>query len=143
MVNRNFYNLTRFLLAQESSYECALCEIRNGEKRSHWMWYIFPQLKGLGKSPLALEYGISGIDEAKEYLNHKILGPRLITISEAVLSIKNRSVYEIFGSPDDMKLRSSATLFANVSPDNSEFHQIIDKYFNGQQDPKTMELLKR
>ena len=141
--NKDPFNIARFLSTQEDSYECALCEVRNGEKRSHWMWYIFPQLNGLGRSPLAQEYGITGIKEAKEYLNHKILGSRLITISEAVLSINNRSANDIFGSPDEMKLRSCATLFAHVSYNNSVFHKILNKYFNGEEDPKTLELLKR
>ena len=137
------YNLTRFLKAQGSVYEHALAEIRAGRKRSHWMWYVFPQIEGLGHSPTSVHYAIRGIEEAAAYLAHPILGPRLIESGEAVLQLEGRSALEIFGSPDDMKLRSSATLFAAVSPEGSVFHQIIDKYFGGEQDVRTIELMSR
>jgi len=110
------YDLERFLKAQESSYERALAEIRNGEKVSHWMWYIFPQLEGLGSSPTARRYSIKSLEEARAYLGHPVLGPRLKGCAEAVLAVAGRSAWAIFGSPDDFKLRSSATLFSLVSP---------------------------
>lgn len=135
------HDLRRFVAAQEDVHEEALTEIRAGRKRSHWMWYVFPQFKGLGSSPTSIHYAIGSVAEARAYLAHPILGPRLIECAEAVLEIEHRSALEIFGSPDDMKLRSSATLFAAVSPDDSVFHQIIDKYFDGKQDARTMELM--
>jgi uncharacterized protein (DUF1810 family) len=135
------YNLERFVQAQQGSYEQALSEIRNGRKRSHWMWYIFPQFSGLGFSRISRYYAISSVDEATAYLNHPLLGPRLIECAEAVLAIKGRSVHEIFGSPDDLKLRSCATLFASVSEPASVFHQLLETYFDGVPDSKTLELL--
>jgi len=107
------------------------------------MWYVFPQVAGLGNSPTSVRYAIVNRDEAAAFLAHPILGPRLLQCAEAVLQIDGRSALEIFGSPDDLKLRSSATLFAAVSPDASVFHRIIDKYFDGQRDPRTVELLTR
>lgn len=137
------YNLARFLKAQGPVYEQALAEIRAGRKRSHWMWYVFPQFAGLGHSPTSVHYAISSLSEAEAYLAHPILGPRLIECSEAVLRIDGRSALEIFGSPDDMKLRSSATLFAAGSSEGSPFHRIIDKYFAGDRDMRTIELISR
>src|SRR5262245_29355689 len=125
---RDPYGLTRFVGAQEGVHEQALVEIRAGRKRSHWMWYVFPQFTGLGSSATALHYAIGSAAEARAYLAHPILGSRLMECAEAVLQITDRSALDIFGSPDDMKLRSSATLFGSVSPDGSVFHQIIDKY---------------
>src|SRR5689334_5126168 len=113
------YDLARFLHAQEHDYQQALAEIRSGRKRSHWMWYIFPQFDGLGFSATSKHYAIKSIAEADAYLRHPILGPRLVESLEAVLNVEGRSAIEIFGSPDDMKLRSSATLFASVSPAGS------------------------
>lgn len=136
-------NLDRFVEAQAGIYDQALAEIRAGRKRSHWMWYVFPQVAGLGNSPTSVRYAIVNRDEAAAFLAHPILGPRLLQCAEAVLQIDGRSALEIFGSPDDLKLRSSATLFAAVSPDASVFHRIIDKYFDGQRDPRTVELLTR
>ena len=139
------FDLARFIAAQEGSFDTALTEIRNGQKVSHWMWYIFPQLRGLGFSPTAQHYGITGAAEAKAYLAHEVLGRRLITVCEAALSIEGagegRSATAIFGTPDDLKLRSCATLFAYVSQAGSVFHQIIDKYFDGEMDPRTLTLL--
>lgn len=137
------HNLARFLKAQGPVYEQALAEIRAGRKRSHWMWYVFPQVAGLGHSATSVHYAIGSTDEAAAYLAHPILGPRLIECAEAVLQVNGRSAAEIFGSPDDMKLRSSATLFAAVSPEGSAFHRIIDKYFEGNQDARTLELVSR
>ena len=137
------YRLDRFIEAQEGDYENALAEIRAGRKRSHWMWYVFPQFTGLGSSPTSIEYAIKSREEAKQYLAHPVLGRRLVECAEAVLRIDNRSAHEIFGSPDDMKLRSSATLFASVSPEGSVFHRLIDKYFEGKPDVRTIELMNR
>lgn len=137
------FNLARFVLAQHNSFEQALLEVRNGRKASHWMWYIFPQLRGLGLSSMSQHYGITGLDEASAYLAHDVLGPRLMTICEATLAIEGKSATEIFGKPDDLKLRSSATLFAQVSDSNSVFHKILDNYFDGKVDQSTMQLLNR
>ena len=137
------YNLTRFVQAQGRDYEQALAEIRAGEKRSHWMWYIFPQFKGLGSSPTSMHYAISSAGEAAAYLAHPLLGPRLLECAESALQVADRSAFAIFGSPDDMKLRSSATLFASVSSEGSVFHRIIEKYFDGEKDVRTVELMTR
>jgi len=141
MVAGDPYNLHRFVQAQETDYDQALSEIRDGQKRTHWMWYIFPQLEGLGSSWTSVHYSISGIAEADAYLAHPVLGPRLVTCAEAVLRHERLTAHQIFGYPDDMKFRSSATLFANVSPAGSVFHQIIDRFFQGQADEKTLRLL--
>ena len=136
------YDLNRFLDAQEHDYARALGEIRGGRKRSHWMWYIFPQFEGLGFSSTSRRYSIKSMAEAEAYLKHPVLGPRLFECAEAALQIEGCSALEIFGSPDDMKLRSCATLFACVAPSGSVFHRLIDKYFDGQPDSKTLDLLK-
>jgi uncharacterized protein (DUF1810 family) len=135
------FDLERFVAAQEDHYADALDEIRRGRKRSHWMWYVFPQLTGLGRSSTAQFYGIDSLDEARAYLAHPLLGPRLLEIAGAVVASPVRSANALFGSPDDLKLRSSATLFAQVSAPGSVFEQILDKYFEGRPDPKTLELL--
>jgi uncharacterized protein (DUF1810 family) len=135
------YNLNRFVEAQARDYDRALSEIRTGRKRSHWMWYIFPQIAGLGSSSTAKHYAIASIDEARAYLNDPILGPRLIECTEAILSIDGKSAAEIFGSPDDLKLRSCATLFAYVSQPGSPFEQIIDKFYDDERDEKTIRLI--
>lgn len=135
------YDLNRFLRAQEGDYERALAEVRGGRKRSHWMWYVFPQFEGLGWSPTSQRYSIKSLAEARAYLSHPVLGPRLIEVMEAALSVEGRSAHEIFGSPDDLKLRSCATLFATVLPAGSVFHRLLDKYFQGEPDPKTLRLL--
>ena len=135
------HQLIRFLEAQASDYEVALSEIKDGVKRSHWMWYIFPQLAGLGFSATSVRYAIKGVDEARAYLDHPVLGPRLVACAEAALGVEGRTAIEIFGSPDDMKLKSSATLFAHVSPEGSVFHRLIDKYYQGERDSKTLGLL--
>jgi uncharacterized protein (DUF1810 family) len=136
------YNLNRFLEAQESTYQTALAEIRNGRKRSHWMWFIFPQVAGLGFSETSQFYAIKTIAEANAYLNHPVLGKRLVEISEALLTIDGKTANQIFGSPDDMKLKSSMTLFAAVSDENSVFRKVLKKYFNSQEDAKTLQLIK-
>jgi len=137
------WNLARFVEAQQGDYEQALAEIRAGRKRSHWMWYVFPQFNGLGSSPTSVHYAIKSRAEAEAYLAHPVLGRRLLECAEAILQIQDRSAHEIFGSPDDMKLRSSATLFAAVSPPGSVFHRIIEKYFDDRPDPSTIELMNR
>jgi uncharacterized protein (DUF1810 family) len=135
------YDLNRFLRAQERDYARALSEIRAGRKVSHWMWYIFPQYQGLGYSSTSQHYAIKSRDEARAYLDHPVLGPRLIECVRAVLDVKGRTAHEIFGSPDDLKLRSCATLFASVEPAGSVFEQLLDRYFQGRKDPRTLELL--
>jgi uncharacterized protein (DUF1810 family) len=136
------YDLDRFVRAQETDYDQALSEIRSGRKHSHWMWYVFPQLKGLGSSWNSVRYSISCIGEAEAYLAHPLLGPRLVKCAEAVLQHEGLMASAIFGYPDDLKLRSSATLFASVSPAGSTFHRIIDTFFQGQPDDRTLRLLQ-
>jgi uncharacterized protein (DUF1810 family) len=137
------HDLNRFVQAQEGVYERALAEIKGGRKRSHWMWYIFPQFDGLGFSPTARLYAIKSLAEAEAYLRHPVLGPRLKECAEAALGVQGRTAHEIFGSPDDMKLRSCATLFARVSPPGSAFARLLDKYYQGEPDGKTLALLQR
>jgi len=134
--------MSRFLKAQKDNYDQVLSEIKGGRKRSHWMWYIFPQLDGLGFSWTSKQYSIKSIEEARAYLRHPILGSRLLECSVAVIDVVGRSVAEIFGSPDDLKLRSCATLFAPLSPSGSVFHRILEKYYHGVQDDKTLHLLE-
>jgi uncharacterized protein (DUF1810 family) len=135
------HDLNRFVEAQRSTYESALAELRGGRKRSHWMWYVFPQLAGLGRSATARRYAIRNADEAKAYLAHPLLGPRLVECATAVLETDERSAYEIFGSPDDVKLRSCATLFARASPPGSVFAALLEKYFDAREDEETVRLL--
>ncbi|NLX49081.1 MAG: DUF1810 domain-containing protein [Methanospirillum sp.] len=135
------YDLERFVQAQRPVYQQALSELRAGRKRSHWMWYIFPQLAGLGRSPTSREFSIRTLAEAEAYLRHPVLGPRLVECAEAVLAVEGRPALEIFGSPDDRKLRSCATLFALVSPPGSVFHRLLDRYFQGEPDARTPALL--
>ncbi len=135
------YDLNRFILAQEKDYAPALAEIRSGRKRTHWMWYIFPQIDGLGFSQTARRYAIRGLDEARAYLEHPVLGPRLRECAEAVLAVQGRSAREIFGAPDDLKLRSCGTLFAEVSAEGSVFRRVLEEYFGGDADGRTLALL--
>lgn len=135
------YNLLRFSKAQEDSYQVALKELQEGRKRSHWMWYIFPQLKHLGHSYNAKFYGISGIEEAAAYLQHPVLGQRLREVSETIINLPDNDAEAIFGGIDAIKLRSSMTLFDIESPDDV-FSRVLDKYFNGQRDNKTITLIK-
>jgi uncharacterized protein (DUF1810 family) len=137
-------NLSRFLTAQEPTYQKALAEIKSGRKQSHWMWYIFPQMAGLGFSDTAKFYGIKSREEAIEYLDHPILGSRLREISHELLKIPHSDAYSVFGSPDDMKLKSCATLFSLIErSDENVFKKILDKFFGGQLDQKTEELVAR
>jgi uncharacterized protein (DUF1810 family) len=135
------FELARFVEAQRRDYERALKEIKNGDKRTHWMWYIFPQLDGLGSSPTARLYALKSIQEARAYLAHPILGPRLRECAEAALAVEGRTACDVFGHPDDWKLKSCATLFADLSGPGSVFHLVLDKYFQGRQDDKTLQLL--
>ncbi len=135
------HDLARFLTAQAPVFEQALSEIKQGDKRSHWMWYIFPQIEGLGSSSTAQYYAIKSLDEARAYLAHPVLGPRLLECAEAALQVKGRSALEVFGSPDDLKLKSCATLFALVSPPDSPFDRLLAKYFSGLRDQKTLQIL--
>jgi uncharacterized protein (DUF1810 family) len=134
-------DLARFVAAQRDSYEQALAEIASGRKRSHWMWYVFPQIAGLGSSATSRKYSIASLEEAEAYLRHEVLGPRLVACAEAALAVEGPSAREIFGSPDDLKLRSSATLFAQVSPTGSVFHRLLDRYFGGAADEATQRLV--
>jgi uncharacterized protein (DUF1810 family) len=135
------YNLQRFAKAQEGIFDQACKELRGGQKRSHWMWFIFPQLAGLGHSSTAIKYGISSRRETEAYLNHPLLGPRLRECSQLVTLIQGRSIEQIFGNPDDLKFRSSMTLFAIATSDNQIFKEALQKYFAGELDQLTIERL--
>ena len=135
------YDLDRFVRAQEPDYARALPELRAGQKQSHWMWFIFPQIEGLGGSPMSRRYSIKSAAEARAYLEHPLLGPRLRECFAAVQNIEGRSALEILGSPDDLKLRSSATLFAAVS-DEAVFEDVLQKYFDGKHDEETLSRLR-
>jgi len=135
--------LQRFLKPQQDDFELALSEIKAGRKKSHWMWYIFPQLKGLGFSDTSLFYGIRDLNEAREYLKHPVLGSRLKQISSELLLIEENNAHRIFGSPDDLKLKSCMTLFSFVDTSEEKiFEKVLKKYFNGESDSKTVRLLK-
>ncbi len=133
-------DLSRFLKAQEQDYGQALREIRSGRKRSHWMWYIFPQIQGLGFSPTAQYYAIRDLQEARDYLAHPVLGTRLKEISSALLDLNGLSASEIFGYPDDLKLRSSMTLFRMADLNEPVFLEVLEKYYDGKPDARTVEL---
>lgn len=133
-------DLSRFLKAQEQDYGQALREIRSGRKRSHWMWYIFPQIQGLGFSPTAQYYAIRDLQEARDYLAHPVLGARLKEISSALLDLNGLSASEIFGYPDDLKLRSSMTLFRMADLNEPVFLEVLEKYYDGKPDARTVEL---
>lgn len=134
-------DLQRFLDAQESDYQTALSEIKNGRKRSHWMWYVFPQIAGLGFSSTSKFYAIKDKAEAKEFLAHPTLGKRLIEISEALLETESKTANQIFGSPDDVKLKSSMTLFGALENADPVFQRVLDEYFDGAKDRRTLELM--
>jgi uncharacterized protein (DUF1810 family) len=134
--------LERFRKAQKNSYDTALREIKNGQKRSHWMWYIFPQIAGLGYSQTAQYYAIADLDEAKEFLKDDILGKNLIEISEALLEVESNDATHVMGWPDDLKLRSSMTLFALADPECDVFRKVLDKFYDGEMDERTIELLR-
>ena len=136
-------DLKRFKDAQAYSYNAALQEIRKGRKRSHWMWYIFPQIQGLGQSAISRRYAIADLQEAKEYLQDEVLGSRLEEISRAALELETNDPLEVFGYPDNLKLRSSMTLFEAADPDNELFGKVLDKYFNGDRDTLTLNILAK
>ena len=135
------FHLDRFVRAQEPVYQTALTELRAGAKASHWMWYVFPQIVGLGFSPISQHFAITGLDEARAYLAHPLLGARLVECLEVVNAVDGRSAHEIFGTPDDLKLRSSLTLFAQAASDSPVFAEALAKYFAGEPDPLTLERL--
>jgi uncharacterized protein (DUF1810 family) len=134
-------SLDRFVEAQAGTYDTALAELSAGRKRTHWMWFVLPQLAGLGSSPAARRYAIAGLGEAREYLAHPVLGPRLAEAARALLGVEGRSAGQILGHPDDLKLRSSMTLFAEAADDPGLFRAVLDKYYDGL-DPRTLELLR-
>lgn len=131
------HNLERFINPSDKFYDAALLEIKSGKKQSHWIWYVFPQLKGLGTSSTSEYYGIKDLEEAIEYINHPILGKRLIEITEALLNVKNKTAFEIFGTPDYMKVKSCMTLFKYAKTEISIFNDVIDKYYMGFEDKLT------
>ncbi|GAB3295977.1 DUF1810 domain-containing protein [Hymenobacter humi] len=139
---RNDTSLQRFLDAQEADYPVALSEIQRGRKQSHWMWYIFPQLQGLGFSSTSHYYGLQGSQEAQDYAQHPVLGPRLVRISEALLALGGSDATRIMGSPDDVKLKSCMTLFAALPNAHPVFQQVLDKFFQGRPDEHTLRLLE-
>ena len=140
--NHDRYALQRFVDAQDRVYDTVLAELRNGAKRSHWIWFVFPQLRGLGRSATAQHYGISSLEEARAYLAHPVLGPRLRDCTRLVAATDGRSVDEIFGWPDNLKVRSSMTLFSHATDDNAEFRAVLDKFYAGEDDPATIERLR-
>ena len=134
------YDLNRFVEAQRDEYDDVFSEIASGRKQTHWMWYIFPQIDGLASTATSRHFAIKSLEEARAYLDHPVLGTRLLECAEAALAVEGRSAHDIFGTPDDLKLRSSATLFAVVQP-GSVFDRLLAKYFDGVPDGKTLELL--
>ena len=136
------FNLERFVSAQDDHYGTILQELRNGQKRTHWMWYIFPQIAGLGHSETARHFAISGPEEANAYLSHPVLGERLRECVSGVLTVRGRWLHEIFDSPDDWKFRSSMTLFEYVQPDEPLFAKALERYCEGNRDEKTLQILK-
>ena len=136
------FDLDRFKKAQEEDYPYALQEIKAGRKRSHWIWYIFPQLKGLGFSSMSEYYGIDGRAEAQAYIADPLLRERLVEISEALLALESNNPTQVMGYPDDLKLKSSMTLFAEVAPDIPVFEQVLQKFFSGEKDSRTLQLLR-
>ena len=133
--------LDKYVSAQARDYDDALREIRSGRKRTHWIWYIFPQLDGLGYSPTAQYYGIRDLEQAKDYMAHPVLGPRLVEISEALLALPSSDPGAVMGYPDDLKLCSSMTLFELAAPDQPVFGKVLDKFYGGRRDPLTLRLL--
>jgi uncharacterized protein (DUF1810 family) len=137
------FGLQRFVDAQARNYDQALAELRRGRKTSHWMWYVFPQIAGLGASAMAQTYAIGSLAEARAYLAHPVLGARLRDCVAATLAVQGRTAHEIFGSPDDLKVRSSLTLFVQAAPDEPLFREALAKSFDGEPDPRTLEKLDR
>ncbi len=137
------YDLNRFLRAQEGVYERALAELKAGQKRTHWMWFIFPQIEGLGYSVTARRYAIRSMEEARQYLHHPVLGRRLLECTEAVVALRGGSISEIFGYPDDLKFKSSMTLFEKVAGPGSVFASALDCFCHGERDAATLRLLEK
>jgi len=135
------YELKRFISAQKEVYDRVLAELRDGLKRTHWMWFIFPQIDGLGHSPTTIFYAIKSLDEARQYLSHPVLGARLVESAEAVLAVSGLSASDIFGHPDDWKLQSSMTLFALAAEPRSVFERVLEKYYQGKRDSRTLLIL--
>lgn len=135
------FDLQRFVKAQDPVFATVLTELRDGRKRSHWMWFVFPQLRDLGRSPTAQLYGIAGLDEAQAYLAHPILGNRLAQATETVLAVQGRTLHEIFGSPDDLKFRSSMTLFTQAAEGEDLYRKALDRFCDGRPDDATLKLL--
>jgi uncharacterized protein (DUF1810 family) len=135
------FNLGRFVEAQDPIYGAVQSELRNGRKTTHWIWFVFPQIQGLGFSSTSQKFAIGSIDEARAYLEHPVLGARLVECVEAVLGVEGRSASQIFGSPDDMKFRSSLTLFARAMPEDGVFRRALEKYFGGEEDRLTIQRL--
>lgn len=135
------FDLHRFVDAQNPVYATVTAELRAGTKRSHWIWFVFPQLRGLGRSPTAQRYGIASLAEARAYLAHPILGPRLRECARLTAGIEGRSATQVFGYPDDLKVRSSMTLFARAATDNADFRAVLDAFYEGVDDPATVALL--
>lgn len=142
-VNSDPHDLSRFVDAQRPVYDSALAEIRAGRKRSHWMWFVFPQVKGLGFSSSSEYFGIGSLAEARAFLDHPVLGARLVECTEALLAHEDRSATSIMGSPDDLKLRSSLTLFSLVEPQGSVFHRGLERFFEGQPDELTLDIVRK
>lgn len=138
----DIYNLQRFIKEQQRDYTTAYVEVSQGKKRSHWMWYIFPQIVGLGMTATSHKYSIKSIDEAKAYIAHPYLGKNLINISKVLLSLDENDPYKIFGSPDYLKLCSSMTLFAEAAPEEEVFQKVIEKYYGGKRDERTIAILE-
>lgn len=139
----DIYNLQRFIKEQQRDYTTAYVEVSQGKKRSHWMWYIFPQIVGLGMTATSHKYSIKSIDEAKAYIAHPYLGKNLINISKVLLSLDENDPYKIFGSPDYLKLCSSMTLFAEAAPEEEVFQKVIEKYYGGRKDERTLAILEQ
>jgi uncharacterized protein (DUF1810 family) len=137
------FDLQRFLTAQAATFDDALTELRAGRKRSHWMWFVFPQVAGLGRSATAGHFAIRGLEEARAYAQHEILGPRLVACARALLAVEHLSASDILGFPDDVKLRSSMTLFEAAWPEEPAFGRVLEKYFDGERDGRTLELTRR
>ena len=136
------HDLTRFTTAQAAHLDNIRAELTAGQKRTHWMWFVFPQLTALGRSPMAERYGIADLAEARAYLADPVLGPRLIEMTGIVDAVQGRTAHQIFGDPDDLKFRSSMTLFAQADPDEPAFRQALAKYYASEPDPRTLEILR-
>ncbi len=143
-MNEDPFNLERFVAAQATAFDTALCELRAGRKHSHWMWFVFPQMRGLGRSSTAEFYGLASLDEAQAYLEHPVLAPRLQQATQAIRDIVGRSPREILGSPDDLKFHSSMTVFAIADPTpDSPFRAALERFFDGVEDEATLRLIRR